>query len=124
MSKLTESDFAELDTILGDKIDISVDKLARRKDDAARPVWNEDKRLPIALILGLLGNLIFAVWSTASFKAETDGKFLLIDARIQTNAANAVVDADALKDAITAWRSQYERLNDKMDRILERANRK
>jgi hypothetical protein len=113
MSNLSRSDFAELDSKIGEAVDIATDRLDRRA------AWYEDKRLPIAMIMGLLGNLLFAVWSIASYKAETDGKFVLVDARIQTIAASAAVDADALKDAIAAQRTQYERLNDKMDRILE-----
>jgi hypothetical protein len=118
VSDLTKSDFAALDSAVKKQVDTQVDRLRRKGDPETH--WTLDKKVPIGLIVAMVGQLIGVIWMVASFKAETQGQLDLLKADSAVIHAAIATDGDALKDTIIAMRSQFDKLDAKLDRILDR----
>jgi hypothetical protein len=118
VSDLTKSDFAALDEKVAEQVDIQVDRLRRKGDPVTH--WSLDKKVPIGLILAMIGQLILVVWMVASFKAETQGQLDLLKADNAVIHQSISADSDNLKDTVIAMRAQFDKLDAKLDRILDR----
>jgi hypothetical protein len=119
MTDLTKSDFAALDAKVNERVDIQVDKMRRRGDNGSSH-WSLDRKIPIALILTVVGQFVWFIWMGASFKAETQGQLDLIKADNAVIHAAMAMDGDNLKDTIISMRAQFDKLDAKLDRILDR----
>jgi hypothetical protein len=123
MSELSPSDFAALGSKLEEAVDLATDKIDRRATDRKQP-WSMDHKIPAGLLIAMVAQLVVAIWTVASYKAEMQGQIDLIKADSVVIHQGMVTDADALRDTIVSMRAQFDKLDTKLDRIIERQDRK
>lgn len=77
--------------------------------------WHLDKKVPISLIVALLGYGVTGIWAFADVKKEVE----VIKANISQQPDRDRRQDEQVSAALTLVRSQLERMENKMDRVLE-----
>lgn len=83
---------------------------------AEPPGWHLDKKVPISLILTVLLLGVSGIWAIADVKKDVE----LIKADIQVLHQRDDRASTDLRDSLTLLRAQLDKINDKMDRIMEK----
>lgn len=82
--------------------------------------WHLDKRVPLALIVALLGQAIGALWYVGRMEARFDARIAVIEQQIREQAARDERQDRFVAESVALLRSHLERMEAKLDRIYER----
>jgi len=99
---ITESDFASLD-----------------RRNAAKESWHLDKKVPIALIVAMLTQFTGVIWFVADIKKDVE----LLKADQAVLHQMDIRQADGMRDALRLLQDQFQRLDSKLDRLIERGRK-
>lgn len=97
----------------------------RNMQDPSISSWHLDKRVPIALILGMIGQVAVVVWGAAvmfkDIEANTNGLKTLDGRvlRIEGNDGIQAVQLGRIEENVTGMRSDLNRLLNMLERRLE-----
>jgi hypothetical protein len=83
------------------------------------PGWHLDKKVPLSLIFAMLVQAGMVIWAIADIKKDVE--LLKQDATVlhQRDTQNA----DNLRDALKLMQDQFQRLDAKLDRLIERGQK-
>jgi hypothetical protein len=118
MSKLTESDFAELGDQVEKQVDIQVDRLRRKGDPETH--WTLDKKVPIGLMIALVCQFALGVWVVANDRAETNGKIALLSADVATLHTSDMDTRELIKDTVQRISISIDNLDRKLENIRDK----
>jgi len=91
------------------------ERRARADEDS----WHLDKKVPISIILALLGYGVTGLWAFADSKKDIE---ILKVSTAEQRERDKRQD-DQMAQAVSLVRSQLERMENKMDRVLETRQR-
>jgi hypothetical protein len=93
----------------------------RRESDQNPPIesWHLDKKVPIALIFAMLTQFAAVIWFFADIKRDVE----LLKADAVVLHQRDVQNSDGLKDALKQMQDLYQRLDSKLDRLIERGQK-
>jgi cell division protein FtsB len=105
-------------------IDFQPSSYNRRESDQHPPPpqqegWHLDKKVPLSIIFAMLFQMGVAIWAIADIKKD-------VELLKQDTAALHVRDTqnmDSLKEAMTMVNAQFNRLDAKLDRLIERGTK-
>lgn len=98
---ISESDFAGLEQRIG------------------KESWHLDKKVPIALIVVMLTQFVSVIWFIADIKKDVE----LLKADSAVLHQRDIQQTDSLKDALKQMQDQFQRLDSKLDRLIERSSK-
>jgi len=99
---ISESDFASID-----------------RRNAAKESWHLDKKVPIALIVAMLTQFAGVVWFIGQLAKDIE--LLKADTAVLHQRDNQ--QTDSLKEALRLMQDQFQRLDSKLDRLIERGSK-
>jgi len=86
---------------------------------AAKESWHLDKKVPIALIFAMLTQFAGVVWFIGQLAKDIE--LLKADTAVLHQRDNQ--QTDSLKDALRLMQDQFQRLDAKLDRLIERSTK-
>lgn len=78
--------------------------------------WHLDKKVPVSLIIAMVAQIVAVVWAIADIKKDVE---LNKQAIAQLQQADKVLMEESNRN-LTIIQSHYERLEAKIDRLIER----
>jgi hypothetical protein len=93
----------------------------RRESDQNPPQesWHLDKKVPIAMIFAILTQFAGVIWFFADIKRDVE---LLKADSVVLHQRDTMI-TDSLKDALKQMQDQFQRLDAKLDRLIERGGK-
>lgn len=91
-------------------------------DDRRRPEpqgWHLDRKVPVTIIFMMISLAVAGFWGFADLKKDVE---LLKAATLVLHERDAKQESD-IKDALGQIREQYNALNAKLDRLVERSSK-
>jgi hypothetical protein len=83
--------------------------------------WHLDKKVPISLIAGMIAQVFIGAWWVTSQLAEQRKDLELVKADITVLHQRDTTNSDAVREALKLMQEQYRLLDNKLDRLIERA---
>jgi hypothetical protein len=99
---ISESDFAGIER-----------RIERKKS------WHLDKKVPIALIIAMLTQFAGVIWFIGQLAKDIE--LLKADTAVLHQRDNQ--QTDSLKEALRLMQDQFQRLDSKLDRLIERGSK-
>lgn len=87
---------------------------------ANQEAWHLDKRVPITLIVTLIGYGIGGIWYVGRMEARMDARLAVAEQQLREQANRDARQDEAVSHALTLMRSHLERMEAKLDRLYER----
>ena len=78
--------------------------------------WHLDKKVPLSLIFAMMCQAAMVIWAIADIKKDVE---LLKQDNASLSARNTE-NRDSLKEAMRIMQDQFQRLDAKLDRLIER----
>lgn len=85
----------------------------------ATDYWHLDKRVPISLIVTIIFQTIIFVFWFGNFSAKTDQRLEYLEITIQ-DRATSISRISSLETKVNINSSKLDRIEDKLDRVIER----
>jgi hypothetical protein len=109
MSELTESDFA----VLGEKVDIAVNKMDRRRADGG---WHLKKEVNLSIIISVIGVAVAGVTAYSDLKRD----LALMQADIAGLHQSDAETRENLKESVIRFNTAIDKIDMKLDRLIEK----
>jgi hypothetical protein len=102
-------------------------ELERRESERRIPQpadgWHLDKKVPIGLIIGMVAQVVVGAWWVTSQLAEQRKDIELIKADVIVLHQRDNQSVESLREAMRVMQDQFQRLDGKLDRLIERSSK-
>ena len=83
--------------------------------------WHLSKNVPIALIVGLVGQMVIGIWFAAQFQAEMRGDVRALDKRVEhLERGNVVTEIQVLQARVASLELTASRIDSNVGKIIDR----
>ena len=86
--------------------------------------WHLDKRVPLALILAAIGQVIGAVWYIGRMEARFEARLAVTEQQISEQTMRDERQDRYVAESMALLRAHLERMEAKLDRLYERERNK
>lgn len=81
--------------------------------------WHLDKKVPLSLILAMIVQVAMVITAIADIKKDVE----VLKAQVVSQASRDTRQDNDMKEAMTLLRASFSELNNKLDRLIERAHK-
>ena len=81
--------------------------------------WHLDKKVPLSLILAMIVQVAMVITAIADIKKDVE----VLKAQVATQASRDARQDNDMREAMSLLRASFSELNNKLDRLIERAHK-
>lgn len=81
--------------------------------------WHLDKKVPLSLILAMIVQVAMVITAIADIKKDVE----VLKAQVVSQASRDTRQDNEMKEAMALLRASFSELNNKLDRLIERAHK-